>query len=142
MDLSELLRKDLIEKFQSDEDQIRNEITNAEKQLRSAEKMLGIEEWGYAHTAAYTAMLHAARALMFRKGYRPKGHEHHVAVVSFAKIYEKRYSTETIESFEQGRRRRHEFTYDDADAISESQAKNMVLNAMDFLAKTREILKF
>ena len=31
-----------------------------------------------AHTAAYTAMFHAGRALMFSKGYRPKGRAHHL----------------------------------------------------------------
>ena len=67
MNLSDLLKNDLVEKFQSDKEQIRNEIKNTEKQLKSADKMLGIDEWGYAHTASYTAMLHTGRALMFSK---------------------------------------------------------------------------
>lgn len=141
MDLSELLRKDLVEKFQSDRDQIGNEITNAEKQLKSSERMFGIEEWGYAHTAAYNAMPHSGRALMFAKGYRPKGHDHHVAVVSFSKTYEKRYSTEMLKAFDQGRKQRNKFVYDDADAISEGQAANMISNAKAFLSKTKDLLK-
>jgi len=45
--------------------------------------MLEIDLCGWAHNAAYNAMLQAGRALMFFKGYRPKSAEHHLAVVSF-----------------------------------------------------------
>lgn len=78
---------------------------------------------------------------MFSKGYRPKTQDHHVAVVEFARIYEKRYTVEVLEAFDKGRRRRHEFQYDDADAISPNQARNMVENADTFVSKTKEILK-
>lgn len=74
---------DILEKFESDKEQIGNEIGSANKNITSAKNMLRIEEWGWAHTAAYTVMFHAGRALMFSKGYRPKGRDHHVAVVSF-----------------------------------------------------------
>lgn len=141
MNLSDLLSKDLVEKFQSDKEQVKIEIANADKKLNSANNMLGIGEWGYAYAAAYNAMLHAGRALMFSKGFRPKGFEHHVAVVSFSHIYEKKYSSEILESFDQGRKRRHEFQYDDADAIAENQAKNLIENANKFIIKTKEILK-
>ncbi|NIP61277.1 MAG: HEPN domain-containing protein [Nitrosopumilaceae archaeon] len=142
MDLSELLKKDLVEEFQSSKEQIRREIENAEKRIKSAEKILGIGEWGDAHAAAYAAMLYAGRALMFSKGYRPKGPDHHVAVVSFSQIYEKKYPAEVLEAFDKGRKRRHEFQYDDVDVISEGQAKNLVENAKIFVSKTKEILKF
>ena len=141
MNLSDLLSRDLVEKFRSGKEQVQTEIDNAVKKLNSAKKMLSIDEWGYAHFAAYNAMLHAGRALMFSKGYRPKGSDHHVAVVSFSHIYERRYSTEILESFDQGRKRRHEFQYDDADAISESQAKNLIENGSKFIDETRKILK-
>ncbi len=141
VNLSDLLGKGLVEEFQSDKEQVQTEITNADKKLKSAKNMLGISEWGYAHAAAYNAMLHAGRALMFSKGIRPKGYDHHVAVVSFSHIYEKKYPLEILESFDQGRKRRHEFQYDDADAISESQAKNLIENTSKFVTKTKEILK-
>ncbi|MEM3007107.1 MAG: HEPN domain-containing protein [Candidatus Nitrosotenuis sp.] len=83
MNLSDLLKQDLVEKFESDKDQVGNEMKGAGKNLASAKNMLGIEEWEWAHAASYNAMLHAGRALMFYKGYRPKGHDHHIAVVNF-----------------------------------------------------------
>lgn len=46
MNLSDLLNNGLIEKFQSNKEQVQNEIKNAQKKLESSEKMLGIKEWG------------------------------------------------------------------------------------------------
>lgn len=140
MDLSELLKKGLVEEFKSGPDQVGKAIENADKSLKTAENILGIEEWGAAHFFAYTAMLHAGRALMFSRGYRPKAQDHHVAVVEFSRIYEKKYTAEVLEAFDKGRRRRNEFQYDDADAISPNQARNMVENAKAFVSKTKEIL--
>ncbi|HEX9846112.1 MAG TPA: HEPN domain-containing protein [Candidatus Nitrosotenuis sp.] len=116
-------------------------MENAEKSLKTAENILKIEEWGAAHSSAYTAMLHTGRALMFSKGYRPRAQDHHVAVVEFSKIYEKKYTAEVLAAFDKGRRRRHEFQYDDVDAISPSQARNIVESANAFVSKTKEILK-
>ena len=86
MNLSDLLSKGLVEKFQSDQEQIKNEMDIAKSDISSAKRMLDIQEWGWAHNAAYNAMLQAGRALMFAKGYRPRSSEHHMAVVSFIEV--------------------------------------------------------
>jgi uncharacterized protein (UPF0332 family) len=54
----------------------------ARSNLKSAKRILEIDEWEVAHNTAYNAMLQAARALMFAKGYRPMSQEHHVALTS------------------------------------------------------------
>ena len=101
VNLSELLDKGLVEKFQSDEGQIKDEVDIARSDLSSAKKMLGISEWNWAHNAAYNAMLQAGRALMFSKGYRPKSQEHHVAVISFVQaVYSAKFPTEVLQAFD------------------------------------------
>lgn len=62
MNLSDLLKKDLVETFESDKEQIGNEMGSANKNLASAKNMLGIQEWDWSHAAAYNTMLHAGRA--------------------------------------------------------------------------------
>jgi uncharacterized protein (UPF0332 family) len=141
MNLSDLLSKGLVEKFESDKMQIGNEMNIAIQNISSAKKMLGIQEWEWAHTAAYNAMLQAGRALMFFKGYRPKGQEHHVAVVSFTQaVFSAKLPQEVLESFERGRKRRHESLYDRAGSISQTQAENLVQKAEIFVNKAKEIL--
>jgi uncharacterized protein (UPF0332 family) len=142
MNLSDLLSKGLVEKFQSDPEQIKNEMNIAKSDISSAKRMLEIGEWGWAHNAAYNAMLQAGRALMFAKGYRPKSQEHHVAVVSFIEaVFAAKFPSEVLQAFAKARLRRSESMYDRAGSISESQGKNLVEKADTFVSKAREILK-
>lgn len=142
MNLSDLLSKGLVEKFQSDPVQIKKEMDIANSNLASAKKMLTIQEWGWAHNAAYNAMLQAGRALMFSKGYRPKSSEHHVAVVSFVEaVYSAKFSSEVLQAFGKARLRRSESMYDRAGSISETQGRNLVDKAEIFVIKTKELLK-
>ena len=75
--------------------------------LFSAKNMLGIDEWGWAHNAAYNAMLQAGRALMFSKGYRPRSQEHQTAVISFVQaVYAAKFDSEVLLAFEKARKRK------------------------------------
>lgn len=142
MNLSDLLNKGLVEKFQSDPEQVKNEMEIAKNDRASAKNMLTIQEWGWAHNAAYNAMLQAGRALMFSKGYRPRSSEHHVAVVSFAEaVYSSKFPNEVLQAFSKARLRRSESMYDRAGSISEKQARNLVDKAEIFVSQTKEILK-
>jgi uncharacterized protein (UPF0332 family) len=125
MNLSELLKKNLVEEFESDPDQIGNEIDGAEKNLSSAKNMCKISEWEWAHSAAYNAMLHTGRALMFAKGYRPRGPDHHVAVVDFMEaVFSSKIPKNIRDAFEMGRKLRHEFTYDKIGIINTKSGRN------------------
>jgi uncharacterized protein (UPF0332 family) len=142
MNLSELLGKGLVEKFHSDPAQVKNELAIAKNDLVSAKKMLTIQEWGWAHNAAYNSMLQAGRALMFSKGYRPKSSEHHVAVVSFiGAVYSAKFPSEVLQAFGKARLRRNESMYDKADSISENQGRNLVAKAESFVNQAKEILE-
>ncbi len=142
MDLSELLRKGLVEKFQSDPNQIRNQVEIAKSDLSSAKKMLGIEEWGWAHNVAYNAMLQAGMALMFSKGYRPRSQDHHVAVIEFVQaVYSAKFQPEVLQAFEKARKRRNDAIYDTPSVISPSQGQNLVKYADTFVSMALELLR-
>ena len=142
MNLSDLLSKGLVEKFQSNQEQIKNEMDIAISDISSAKRMLGIGVWGWAHNAAYNAMLQAGRALMFAKGFRPKSQEHHLAVVSFVQVvHHAKFPEEVLQSFSKARLRRSESLYDRAGSISETQGRNLVDKAEIFVNKAKEILK-
>lgn len=107
MNLSDLLKKNLVERFQSDSVQIKNELEIAKNDLGAAKKMLTIQGWGWTHNAAYNAMLQAGRSLMFAKGYRPKSQDHHLAVVSFIEaVYATKFSEDPISAFGKGSQER------------------------------------
>ena len=143
MDLNDLLKQDRVEKFESDKEQLKNEIENANNKLKSAKNVLGISEWRLAYGSAYEAMQHAGRALMFSKGYRTKGRDHHETVVLFVEaVFSAKFSDqkEVLTSFNKARKLRNEFTYDNADIVSSTKAKILVENAEVFVNKAKEIL--
>lgn len=143
MNLRDLLSNGSVEEFSSsDPSQIKNETNIAINDVSSAKKMLGIGEWGWAHNAAYNAMLQSGRALMFAKGYRPKGQGHHFAVVSFMHaVYSSKIPQDALRAFDKARFRRNESLYDRAGTISESQARNLVDKADIFVTSACKILK-
>lgn len=141
MNLSELLSKGLVEKFQSDPAQIKNEMEIANNDIASAKKMLSIQEWSWAHNVAYNAILQAGRALMFSKGYRPKSSEHHIAVSFTMAVYSAKFPSDVLEGFSKARLRRSESLYDRVGSISENQGKNLVAKTEIFVNKAKEILK-
>jgi uncharacterized protein (UPF0332 family) len=142
LSLSELLRKGLIERLESDQQQIENEIEVAEHNLSSAKKMLTIEEWEWSHNAAYNAMLQTGRALMFSKGFRSKGGEHHLTVILFVQaVYSAKFPQEVLQAFDKARRRRNESLYDPAGSISKTQSRNLVRTAEVFVNKAKEPLR-
>jgi uncharacterized protein (UPF0332 family) len=68
--LGEYIEKKLIKPEKIGTDQIEKVIKAAQKSLTVAERLLSIDE-ETAYEKAYAAMLHAARAFEFIKGYRP-----------------------------------------------------------------------
>lgn len=142
MNLSDLLKNRLVEKFEAKPEQIKNEMEIAKSNLKSAKRILGIDEWEVAHNTAYNAMLQAARALMFAKGYRPMSQEHHVAVVAFMQaVYSAKLGDDLIKSFDNARKRRNESWYDMVGSISPNQARELVGNAETFVSKAIALLK-
>ena len=64
---------------------IENLVVRAYKEIKIAQANVTIDE-GTAFTIAYTSMLHAGRALMFVKGFRPSNGYQHKTVVDFTAI--------------------------------------------------------
>lgn len=142
MSLSGILRRGLVERFGPSPEDMKNELGIAKSDLSSAKKMLTIGEWGWAHNAAYNAMLQAGRALLFSKGYRPKSTDHHLAVVSFVQaVFSSKFAPEVLEAFSKARLRRNESMYDRAGSISERQARSLVEKAEIFVTKAVNVIK-
>lgn len=74
MNLQECIEKGFIRQDFSAQYRVENSIEIAYRFLRSAKRNLDIEEYEMAQIAAYNATFHAARALLFAKGYIERSH--------------------------------------------------------------------
>jgi len=140
--LGDLLRNKMVAKVASSREQVETVIKVAERDLKAAKDNLanGYADW--ALNIGYNAMLQAARALMLTRGYRPVGEAKHVAVIEFVKSeYSKQIPSQTLYVFSKTRKKRHKAVYEEADVVSESEARTVINNAEKFVAAAKNILK-
>jgi len=139
--LNEYIEKKLVKPEKIGIDQIEKIIKAADKNLGVAEKMLSIDE-GHAYETAYTAMLHAARAFIFIKGYRPTTSFQHKTVVSFTANFLGDNYKILIEKFDYMRKNRNKFIYEPWKLnISMTDAKSALKSAREFVEIIKEVIK-
>ncbi|VVC03951.1 HEPN domain protein [Candidatus Burarchaeum australiense] len=139
MNLSDLLAEDRVKKVQPDRLQAQECLKAAGRDVRVAKKMLA-EDFDWAFSVAYNAMLQSARALMFADGYAPVGENHHKIAVDYADVKLGTKFKEKVELFDDMRKKRHKAVYEKVGAISEYEARHAIETADDFLRKVREKL--
>jgi uncharacterized protein (UPF0332 family) len=135
--VEDLKRQGLIRKLPPDPKAVENAISLAHRDVAVAKNALtNNADWAY--TIAYNAMLQAARALMFSKGYRPAGNNQHATVVRFTGQF---LNTESVDALDRMRRRRHIVVYDMAGTVSQLEAENAVSRAESLLSAIEDLLR-
>ncbi len=130
--LEESLSKGLLRKQKADIRAVEKLILRAHKDLKTAKANLDIDE-GIAYTVAYLGMLHAARAFILLKGFRPADGYQHKTVVEFMSHFLGREFKVIVEQFDRMRRKRNIFTYEIDISISKSEASNALDKAKRFV---------
>lgn len=141
MNLGELLNNKMIAKVASGRQQVEDIMKVVERDLQAANDNLknGYADW--ALNIGYNAMLQAGRALMLSKGYRPVGEAKHVSVIEFVKAeYSKQVPTQALYIFSKTRKKRHKAVYEEADTVSDSEARTVITNAEALVKAVKKIL--
>lgn len=138
--IKDYTKRGLIKKQEKNLKAVENLISRSYKEIKAAEANIKIDE-GIAFTVAYTAMLHAGRALMLFKGYRPDDGYQHKTVVDFASIALDENYKKLAQRFDKMRRKRNIFTYEVSISISETEVTNALKSAVDFIKAVRTIIE-
>lgn len=140
MSYEELEREGWIKPFKTSRQQIKNCLSIAERDIKTAKHLMGSDsDWAFSIT--YNAVLQAARALMFAKGYRPAAREgQHVAAVRFAETTLGEKFGDEITLFDKMRSKRHRVIYDVAGLISIQEAKSAFSFATRFVKIVKDYL--
>jgi uncharacterized protein (UPF0332 family) len=133
-------KQNLIKEQKSDFQGIETIITRAYDEIRIARANMSIDE-GTAFTIAYTSMLHAGRALMLVKGYRPNNGYQHKTVVDFAAMVLGDEFKTLTQHFEKMRRKRNLFIYELSISISETEVDNALKSATTFISAIKQIIE-
>jgi len=97
------------------------------------------EDWDWGFAVSYNAILQAARAYMFYKGYRTAGTEAHKTTFAFMLEAMGKEYEEMVTFFDRMRNKRNQVIYDVAGLITETEARNLFSKATEFvnLIRTR-----
>lgn len=129
MRFEECLDKGLIKEDLLASERVESSLMIAERFLRSSNRNLEIDEYEMAEMAAYNSAFHAARALLFAKGYTERSH--FCLGVALRGLYRGKI-IDLLRIFDKIRLSRHNVQYGGA-LVSEDEAVFVIGFARDFL---------
>ena len=131
------------EKVPVNRDLMQNSINLAKRDLKTATDVYSNNDYDWAFSIAYNAMLQAGRALMFSEGYRPTGEYKHVSVIEFVKTkFGKEFADKILFMFNKIRKKRHIAVYEQVNIISKAEARNALDIAEEFVNKVTDLIKY
>lgn len=131
MNFEKLLEENKIEKIGKKE----FDLSLAERDLKAAKDNLNSQNYDWALSIAYNAVLQAGRALMFNLGYRPKGRDQHKTVFEF--LSKTDLDQNLVFYFDKIRKTRNTVVYDEAKVVSKETAEETIRKANEFVQKIK-----
>lgn len=137
LQLRRMLEERRLQKIEPNSGIVKKEIESAEYDLKRAKSSLNAEDYKWTIIQAYYCMFHAARGLIYSKGYREKSHR--ACLVALREFFLGKLGENTITDFEEAMNLRESADY--GSAYSDEDAKQLVEQAKGFLENARRVLK-
>ena len=132
MAIEDLLPTRKIRRHRSTPEEIARQLEIADRDIRMA-RLTMAEDWDWAFSIAYNAVLQAARAFMYSQGSRPAAEQGHKNTFAFLRAASGQDLSPTIGYFERMRKKRNQAIYDVAGLITEKEARAILKNAIRFV---------
>jgi uncharacterized protein (UPF0332 family) len=134
-----LERAGLIEHCRVPKAEIKDLLELARRDMKTAQEPMSINlDW--ALIVAYNAALQAGLAMMYVKGYRPKGPDRHKTVIRFLHASLEPSFKPKINRLDRIRKKRHQAVYRLAGAISEREARGTIKFAEEFIIQVANLI--
>jgi len=132
------LERRLIRKFSRGPALTKKEIENAELDINSAKESFEKENYKWAIIQTYYSMFHSARALLYSRGYREKSHFCLIEAIRHFYIDKGEIGFWLVEALQKAKIMREGADY--YGEFTKENATDLVDNAEEFLAKSKELL--
>jgi uncharacterized protein (UPF0332 family) len=136
MKIDELLDRRKIHRHRASPEEIERLLELAGRDIRMA-KVTMAEDWDWAFSIAYNAVLQSARAFMYSKGFRPAAEQGHKNSFAFLRAAFGEELASSIGYFDRMRKKRNQAIYDVAGLITEKEAKAILKHAVKFVDEIR-----
>ncbi len=138
----EFIEKGLLKEEKIDFSQIGKVLAKSRRTIKSASLLLGDGDAEGSYELAYESMLLAGRALVFSFNLRPRAAGSHKIVIDFVReMLDDSTKDALIFKFDKMRKNRHYLIYGSGLAISETEAKNAISSAKEFIAQIEKIIQ-
>ena len=127
-----LLRQRRIHAHRAMPEEIGRLLALADRDIRMARSVMA-EDWDWAFSIAYNAVLQAARAFMYFQGFRPATDQSHKNTFAFMREALGDEFASLVGYFDRMRRKRNQAIYDVAGLITEAEAKAIFEKAVEFV---------
>ncbi|HKZ41773.1 MAG TPA: HEPN domain-containing protein, partial [Candidatus Hodarchaeales archaeon] len=124
-----LLEERKLQRIEPKHDIITKETASAEYDLGKSKNSFEEADYKWAIVQAYYSMFHAARALIYSKGYREKSHR--ACLVALKEFFLDALGEEQIDDFEEAMDLRESADY--GSAYTDEDARNLFAKAQEFL---------
>lgn len=141
MRLRECFGKRLLRKERPDIERSKRSMEVAEAKLNEAERALSHKLFDATIILAYTAMFHAARAILFRDGIVEKSHICLIEYLRETYVNSGKLSEAAVNTLNTLRIDRHETLYGLEAKSEEKEAKYSLEKAKEFFATIKELMK-
>ena len=132
MAFEELLRQRKIHAHRATPAEIAKLMALADRDIRMARRTMA-EDWDWAFSIAYNAVLQSARAFMYSQGYRPATEQGHKNTFAFVREALGDEFASLVGYFDRMRTKRNQAIYDVAGLITEAEAKAIFERAVEFV---------
>jgi uncharacterized protein (UPF0332 family) len=136
MGIDELLRKRKIYPHRASRREIERTLQLADRDLRIA-RLTMAEDWDWAFSIAYNAVLQSSRAYMYSRGFRPAAEQGHKNTFAFMRATLGDEFSSMIGYFDRMRTKRNQAIYDVAGLITEEEARSILKNAVAFVGTVK-----
>jgi uncharacterized protein (UPF0332 family) len=132
MPFEELLRQRRIHRHRATAAEVARLLALADRDIRMARRTMP-EDWDWAFSIAYNAVLQAARAFMYSQGFRPATDQGHKNTFAFMREALGDEFASLVGYFDRMRTKRNQAIYDVAGLITESEARAIFEKAVEFV---------
>jgi len=139
MDAEECLQKGLLKKEKPDREKAGASIEAAKKKLKKAKELTKVNILDMAEVNAYSAMFHAARALLFRDGIKERSH--FAVYVYIKEKYGNQIEPRFLNELNVLRMNRHEIFYGfDEPDLNGEEVRNVIILVESFIGLIKKML--
>jgi uncharacterized protein (UPF0332 family) len=127
-----LLRQRKIHPHRATRKEIARLLALADRDIRMARHIMA-EDWDWAFSISYNAVLQAARAFMYSQGFRPVTEQGHKNTFAFVREALGDEFASLVGYFDRMRTKRNQAIYDVAGLITETEARVILEKAIQFV---------